>query len=73
MLERLQRLAPWPVTFLDPAPAIARRVVELIGPAMRGTPATSALPVFTSGRTSTAFMAAMGRFAGPAVTSHPAT
>ena len=26
------RLAPWPVTFLDPAPAIARRVVDLIGP-----------------------------------------
>lgn len=28
---QLARLAPWPVTFVDPAPAIARRVVELIG------------------------------------------
>ncbi len=27
-----QRLAPWPVNFLDPAPAIARRVVDLLGP-----------------------------------------
>src|SRR5690606_34689099 len=26
------RLAPWPVTLVDPAPAIARRVVELVGP-----------------------------------------
>ena len=31
LLERLARLAPWPVTFIDPAPAIARRVVDLIG------------------------------------------
>lgn len=30
---RFERLAPWPVNFLDPAAAIARRVVELIGPA----------------------------------------
>lgn len=32
LLERLQRLSPWPVSFVDPAPAIARRVAELIGP-----------------------------------------
>ena len=31
LLDRLARLAPWPVTFIDPAPAIARRVVELLG------------------------------------------
>ncbi|MGH8635536.1 MAG: glutamate racemase, partial [Burkholderiales bacterium] len=30
--RRFQELAPWPVSFFDPAPAIARRVVELIGP-----------------------------------------
>ena len=29
LLERLTRLSPWPVSFLDPAPAIARRVLEL--------------------------------------------
>src|SRR5271155_1878903 len=32
LIERLRRLAPWPVSFLDPAPAIARRVVDLLGP-----------------------------------------
>ena len=31
ILERLRRLAPWPVNFIDPAPAIARRVVSLLG------------------------------------------
>src|ERR1700726_4860447 len=33
ILERLRRLAPWPVDFIDPAPAIARRVVSLLGAA----------------------------------------
>ena len=33
LIERLQQLAPWPVNFIDPAPAIARRVVDLLGPA----------------------------------------
>jgi glutamate racemase len=32
LLPRLEALAPWPVTWLDPAPAIARRVVQLLGP-----------------------------------------
>lgn len=32
ILDRLTRLAPWPVTWIDPAPAIARRVTQLIGP-----------------------------------------
>src|SRR5262249_27370727 len=32
LLDRLEHLAPWPVRFIDPAPAIARRVVELLGP-----------------------------------------
>jgi glutamate racemase len=29
---RLAALAPWPVNFIDPAPAIARRVLDLLGP-----------------------------------------
>jgi glutamate racemase len=33
LLDRLGKLSPWPVHFVDPAPAIARRVVDLIGPA----------------------------------------
>ena len=31
LLDRLARLAPWPAAFIDPAPAIARRVVDLTG------------------------------------------
>ena len=31
LLDRLERLSPWPVRFIDPAPAIARRVIGLIG------------------------------------------
>lgn len=34
--ERLERLAPWPVAWIDPAPAIARRVTHLLGPASDG-------------------------------------
>src|SRR5271163_1416635 len=36
IIERLRQLAPWPVNFIDPAPAIARRVADLLGPAPRG-------------------------------------
>lgn len=35
LLPRLAALAPWPVAWIDPAPAIARRVVQLIGPLPR--------------------------------------
>lgn len=31
LLERFTALAPWPVEWIDPAPAIARRVVQVIG------------------------------------------
>jgi glutamate racemase len=31
LLDRLMRLAPWPVDWIDPAPAIARRVMALLG------------------------------------------
>jgi len=50
LLDRLRRLAPWPVTFLDPAPAIARRVVELVGPANGRKPPGPSRAVFTAGR-----------------------
>jgi glutamate racemase len=49
LLDRLQRLAPWPVNFVDPAPAIARRVVDLLGPAAPQAGAGSAFAIFTSG------------------------
>jgi glutamate racemase len=49
LLDTLNRLAPWPVAFIDPAPAIARRVVDLLGPST-GAPTTATRFVFTSGR-----------------------
>jgi glutamate racemase len=66
LLDRFAQLAPWPVTFIDPAPAIARRVVDLIGPrADRRAPEAPAPAyiVFTSGqRPSPALTAALARF-----------
>lgn len=51
LIDRLRRLAPWPVEFVDPAPAIARRVDALLGAcgAPRDPRALSAA-IFTSGR-----------------------
>lgn len=51
LLARLRRLAPWPVTWIDPAPAIARRVADLIGPRApsRLLPPDEPVAVFTSG------------------------
>jgi glutamate racemase len=49
LLDRLRRLAPWPVNFIDPAPAIARRVTALLGPAKAGPRLPTKL-IFTSGR-----------------------
>jgi glutamate racemase len=49
LLDRLTRLAPWPVRFIDPAPAIARRVVSLLGNAQQDGEARTQV-VFTSGR-----------------------
>jgi glutamate racemase len=44
----LTRLAPWPVAWIDPAPAIARRVVDLTGkPSEASGPPVHA--IFTSG------------------------
>jgi glutamate racemase len=36
LVERFRMLSPWPVRFVDPAPAIARRVTDLIGPVASG-------------------------------------
>src|SRR5712691_8568686 len=63
LLERLERLAPWPVTFIDPAPAIARRVLDLAGPGTVAEAPSPARIVFTSGREPPpALAAALARF-----------
>jgi glutamate racemase len=57
LLDRFERLAPWPVRWIDPAPAIARRVVELVGPATGAPAPAQAQAIFTSGRKPSADLA----------------
>jgi glutamate racemase len=49
LLDRLVALAPWPVDWIDPAPAIARRVADLLGPGGDADDAGAEM-IFTSGR-----------------------
>jgi len=70
LIDRLQRLAPWPASFLDPAPAIARRVIDLLGPAPSPRRAGTTRAIFTSGRAPAAALARFGiRSAEPAPTN----
>jgi glutamate racemase len=63
LLDRFEQLAPWPVRWIDPAPAIARRVVDLIGPSAGGNAVGPAPAFFTSGRVpSSNLSAALTRF-----------
>jgi glutamate racemase len=50
LTARFRSVAPWPVEWLDPAPAIARRVVDLIGPRPQSNAPVPARMIFTSGR-----------------------
>jgi glutamate racemase len=50
LLDRLTRLAPWPVAWIDPAPAIARRVADLLGPRTADRVQSGAEMIFTSKR-----------------------
>ena len=65
LLSRLVDLSPWPVTWIDPAPAIARRVEQVLArPKAEARPAPSSPAVFTSnvppGPALAAFLAARG-------------
>jgi glutamate racemase len=67
LLDTFTRLAPWPVRFIDPAPAIARRAVELVGMPLRTPPGPQpgerARILFTSGgEPSPALSAALASF-----------
>ena len=66
-------VAPWPVAFVDPAPAIARRVDALLPPAPRdAAPARLAPAIFTSGRApSRELETALRRFGLPAAAAAP--
>jgi glutamate racemase len=63
LLDRFTRLAPWPVQFIDPAPAIARRALGLIGGPPSPQASERARILFTSGRPpSPALSAALAGF-----------
>jgi glutamate racemase len=72
LLERLQRLAPWPVAWIDPAPAIARRVVELIGPPQGSARTQPAEGHFTSGHVPETLTKALSAFGIKAAAAAPA-
>ena len=64
LMDRLVALAPWPVDWIDPAPAIARRVADLLGPGNAGSDHAGAEMVFTSGRRHTPTQALAPFFGG---------
>lgn len=64
LLERMVRLAPWPVEWIDPAPAIARRVTTLLDMPFGETNDAGATMIFTSGRQHSLSAAVMPFFGG---------
>jgi glutamate racemase len=66
LMDRLVALAPWPVDWIDPAPAIARRVVDLLGPPGGETDSAGAEMIFTSGKPHRLSSALMPFFGGRA-------
>jgi glutamate racemase len=64
LIERFVRLAPWPVDWIDPAPAIARRVSDLLGPPGREADQAGAEMIFTSKRPHAMSRAVMPFFGG---------
>lgn len=62
LLPRLIALSPWPVTWIDPAPAIARRVVQLLGPRPAGSFPGEASALFSAGPPGPAVVRALAGF-----------
>jgi glutamate racemase len=58
LIDRFRKLAAWPVDWLDPAPAIARRVADLMRERPPGSVTERPRIFFTSGRTPPAPLAA---------------
>jgi glutamate racemase len=50
LVDRFVELAPWPVAWIDPAPAIARRVTNLLNTPLGEADQAGAEMIFTSGR-----------------------
>ncbi len=53
LMDRLVKLAPWPVDWIDPAPAIGRRVADLLGPRAGAIDRAGPEMIFTSKRSNT--------------------
>jgi glutamate racemase len=64
LMDRLVRLAPWQVDWIDPAPAIARRVSDLLGPPGGEADQAGAEMIFTSKRPHTLSRALVPFFGG---------
>jgi glutamate racemase len=58
LIERFRANAPWPVSWLDPAPAIARRVADLMRERGLSDPPPTPQIAFTSGRKASPALAA---------------
>ena len=69
LIARLEQLAPWPVNFIDPAPAIARRVAHLLKDVTIATAKGATRAVFTSGTAPAAILARFGMHANQRVCS----
>ena len=64
LMDRLVRVAPWPVDWIDPAPAIARRVADLLAPPGADADHAGAEMIFTSKRPHTLSQALIPFFGG---------
>jgi glutamate racemase len=64
LMDRLVQLAPWPVDWIDPAPAIARRVSDLLAAPGGEVDRAGAEMIFTSKRPHTLSQALMPFFGG---------
>ena len=60
LIARFQQLAPWPVNFIDPAPAIARRVTQLLDGAPVANAKGATRAIFTSGHAPAGILARFG-------------
>jgi glutamate racemase len=58
LTARFKAVAPWPLDWIDPAPAIARRVTDLLRARPPGSPPARPRIVFTSGRAPSPALAA---------------
>lgn len=60
LIARLEQIAPWPVNFIDPAPAIARRVEHLLEGVTAVAAKGTTQAIFTSGAAPAAILARFG-------------